>query len=78
MWFCLKALGVAGAMLYIGGSVKGKPKLALLGVLFLCIEFAIASFFLLRSHSYLMGGASALVSISIIWGIVASKARPKA
>jgi hypothetical protein len=77
VWLCLKALGVAGAILYIGGSVKGKQKLALLGVVLLCVEFAIASFVFLRSHSYLLGGASGLVSISIIWGILSGWRPPR-
>ena len=70
MWLFLKVLGIGGAILYIGGLIKGKQKLALLGVVLLCIEFAIASFFLLRSHSYLIGGASGLVSASIMWEIL--------
>jgi site-specific recombinase len=72
MWFLLKVLGATGAILYIGGLVKGRQKVALFGVVLLCVEFAIASFFLLRSHSYLIGGASGLVSVSIMWEILRS------
>jgi hypothetical protein len=69
MWFSLKILGITGAILYVAGSLKGKQQFALLGVALLCVEFAIASFYLLRSHSYLMGGVSGFVSLSIIWGM---------
>lgn len=37
-------------------SLKRKPELALLSVRLLFVEFTIASFFLLRAHSCLMGG----------------------
>jgi len=70
MWFLLKLAAVAAAIMYIGGSIKGKLKLALFGAAVLGILFAISSLFLLHSHSYLLGGTYGVASVIILGAIV--------
>jgi len=70
IWLLLKLAAVAAAALYIGGSIKGKLKLALLGAALLGIQFAIISLLLLRSRAYLLGGAFGIASAGVLWEVL--------
>jgi len=66
----LLLLGIVGAALYFGGSFFGRLKLAMLGIILLGLECAIAAVILLYYRSYWVGGACAFVALCVLWGLL--------